>query len=86
LKSTLHNWKYGLWSRVSQKYRKQAVQINKDRKPGIPKSFLHGLDPLRKAILLTAGDKTGISQKRFYKTLIAKADDRYDVHLNALKG
>lgn len=43
-------------------------------------------DPLRKAILLTAGDKTGVSQKRFYKKLIAKADNRYDLHLNALKG
>lgn len=42
-------------------------------------------DPERKAILLTAGDKAGVNQKRFYKTLIAKADDRFDQHLAAQK-
>ncbi|MGF1676387.1 MAG: type II toxin-antitoxin system RelE/ParE family toxin [Rivularia sp. (in: cyanobacteria)] len=31
-------------------------------------------DPKRKGILLVAGDKSGTSQKRFYKQLIAKAD------------
>ena len=30
-------------------------------------------DPERKAILLVAGDKAGVAQKRFYKALIAKA-------------
>lgn len=38
-------------------------------------------DPDRKAILLVAGDKSGVGQRRFYKTLIAKADDRFDHHL-----
>jgi hypothetical protein len=42
-------------------------------------------DPRRKAILLVAGDKSGGSQKRFYKLLIAKADDRFDAHLARLK-
>jgi len=42
-------------------------------------------DPKRKAILLVAGDKSGVSQKKFYKRLIAKADDRYDAHLARLK-
>jgi hypothetical protein len=42
-------------------------------------------DPQRQAILLVAGDKSGISQKRFYKTLIDKADRRYSGHLEALK-
>src|SRR5213596_441869 len=42
-------------------------------------------DPKRKAILLVAGDKSGVSEKRFYKQLIAKADDRFDVHLARLK-
>src|SRR5262245_62775330 len=32
-------------------------------------------DPKRKAILLVAGDKSGGSEKRFYKQLIAKADE-----------
>ena len=42
-------------------------------------------DPRRKAILLVAGDKSGGSEKRFYKQLIAKADDRFDAHLMHLK-
>ena len=33
-------------------------------------------DPERKAILLAAGDKSGVSEKRLYKTLIARADKR----------
>jgi hypothetical protein len=43
-------------------------------------------DPTRKAIVLVAGDKAGTSQKRFYKTLIAKADSRFADHLETLKG
>src|ERR1035438_10009458 len=39
----------------------------------------------RAAILLVAGDKSGVSQKRFYKQLIAKADELFDAHLAALK-
>lgn len=38
-------------------------------------------DPERQAILLVAGDKAGVAQKRFYKTLIATADQRFDEHL-----
>jgi hypothetical protein len=44
-----------------------------------------GLDPKRRAILLVAGDKTGVSEKKFYKRLIAKADARYGQHLEKLK-
>src|SRR5438445_12673773 len=32
-------------------------------------------DPDRAALLLVAGNKSGISQKRFYKQLIAKSDE-----------
>lgn len=39
----------------------------------------------RKAILLVGGDKSGTSQKRFYKELIKKADARFDDHLSKLK-
>ena len=39
-------------------------------------------DPKRHAILLTAGDKAGANAKRFYKRLIAKADVRFDQHLD----
>jgi hypothetical protein len=42
-------------------------------------------DTKRKAILLVAGDKSGGSEKRFYKQLIARADDRFDAHLARLK-
>ncbi|MGI8978850.1 MAG: type II toxin-antitoxin system RelE/ParE family toxin [Pirellulaceae bacterium] len=42
-------------------------------------------DPDRTGILLVAGDKSGVSQKRFYKRLIAKADDLFDTHLAKLK-
>jgi hypothetical protein len=38
-------------------------------------------DPKRRAIVLIAGDKSGVSESRFYKTLIAKADQRFDQHL-----
>lgn len=41
----------------------------------------YAFDPERRAILLVAGDKSGVAQKRFYKTLIAKADARFDRHL-----
>ena len=42
-------------------------------------------DPKRKAILLVAGDKSGVSERRFYRELIRKADDRLDDHLARLK-
>ena len=42
-------------------------------------------DPERRAILLVAGDKSGGSQKRFYRKLIAKADFRFSEHLESLK-
>ena len=38
-------------------------------------------DPERRAILLVAGDKSGGSARRFYRTLIARADARFDQHL-----
>jgi hypothetical protein len=42
-------------------------------------------DPRRQAILLVAGDKSGVSEKRFYRNLIAKADERFDGHLDRLR-
>jgi hypothetical protein len=42
-------------------------------------------DPRRSAILLTAGDKVGQSQKRFYQQLIEVADRRFRDHLSQLK-
>lgn len=42
-------------------------------------------DPTRSAILLVGGNKMGTSQPRFYKQLIARADELYDAHLVALR-
>ena len=42
-------------------------------------------DKKRKAVLLVAGDKSGGSEKRFYRDLIRKADERLDAHLARLK-
>ena len=42
-------------------------------------------DPNRKAIVLVAGDKSGISERRFYRRLIEKADARFDAHLAKIK-
>jgi len=42
-------------------------------------------DPRRNAILLVAGDKSGVSEAKFYKRLIEKADRRYKEHLEALE-
>ena len=38
-------------------------------------------DPARNAVLLVAGDKSGGSVRRFYRTLVRKADERFDRHL-----
>ena len=42
-------------------------------------------EPRRKAILLVCGDKSGGSEKRFYRHLIRKADKRFDAHLASIR-
>jgi hypothetical protein len=42
-------------------------------------------DPARRGVILVAADKAGVSQDRFYKTLIAKADKRFAVHLKTTR-
>jgi hypothetical protein len=42
-------------------------------------------DPRRRAILLVAGDKADVSARRFYRTLVRKADARFDTHLARLR-
>ena len=42
-------------------------------------------DTKRKAILLVAGDKSGVGERRFYREMIRKADDRFDAHQARLK-
>jgi hypothetical protein len=41
-------------------------------------------DPQRRGILLVAGDKAGVSESKFCKRLIAKADARFEEHLKHL--
>lgn len=42
-------------------------------------------DTDRKAVLLVCGDKSGGSERRFYRQLIEKADHRFDSHLDRIK-
>ena len=46
----------------------------------------YAFDPKREGILLAAGNKSGVSESRFYKQLILKLDARFDSHLKKLKG
>lgn len=43
------------------------------------------LDPKQHAVLLVAGDKSGVGEKKFYRHLIDKADARYKRHVQKLK-
>lgn len=38
-------------------------------------------DPSRSAVMLVAGDKIGVDQDRFYRSLIKRADERFVRHL-----
>ncbi len=42
-------------------------------------------DSKRRAILLVAGDKSGISKDRFYRSLIEVAESRFDQHQRTIK-
>jgi len=42
-------------------------------------------DSRRHGVLLVAGDKSGVSEGRFYRQLIARADQRYAAHLERLR-
>lgn len=43
--------------------------------------FAYAFDPKRKGIVLIGADKSGKNQKQFYKTLIKKAEERYEKYL-----
>ena len=47
--------------------------------------FAFAFDPNRRAIVLCGGDKSGGSERRFYRKLIAKADGRFDDRLARIK-
>ena len=55
------------------------------RTPGAVIRITFAFDPNRSAILLCAGNKSGVSQKRFYKQFIARADALYDAHVARLR-
>ncbi|MBD2812388.1 type II toxin-antitoxin system RelE/ParE family toxin [Xenorhabdus sp. Vera] len=52
---------------------------------GRPIRAFFAFDPLRQAIVLCAGDKTG-NEKRFYKEMISIADAEYETYLENLEG
>ena len=47
--------------------------------------FAFAFDLNRHAILLCAGNKAGVSTKRFCRRLIERADRLFDAHLRALR-
>ena len=47
---------------------------------------LFAFGPDRRAILPAAGDKSGVNEGRFYRQLIARADERFGRHLDAMEG
>jgi hypothetical protein len=47
--------------------------------------FAFAFDPRRRAIVLVGGDKSGVSEKKFYRQLVEKADARFEEHLTRLK-
>jgi hypothetical protein len=60
----------------------------KELRPGSTGSseirILFAFDPIRRAVLLVAGDKSG-NWRGWYETAIPLADDRYDAHLAELE-
>ena len=44
----------------------------------------YAFDTGREGIVLVAGDKSGVSERRFYRRLIARSDERFTGHLEAL--
>jgi hypothetical protein len=47
--------------------------------------FAYAFDPARRAIILCGGDKSGGSEKRFYRQLVEKADRRFAEHVARIK-
>lgn len=43
-------------------------------------------DPDRMAVLLIGGDKAGVNERRFYRQLMARAEELYDRHLARVRG
>lgn len=50
---------------------------------GRPYRVLYAFDPIRVALLLLGGDKTG--DERWYEKMVPKADAIYEEHLRTIK-
>lgn len=59
-------------------------ELRADTKDSIMR-IAFAFDPERAAILLVGANKVGVSQKRFYKQLIATADQLFEAHLAKIK-
>ncbi len=53
---------------------------------GNPVRAFFAFDPVRRAIVLCAGDKTGVNQKQFYRSMIRMAEAEYRRHLMQMEG
>lgn len=53
---------------------------------GKPIRAFFAFDPVRRAIVLCAGNKTGFNQKQFYRTMIRLAEVEYCKHLARMEG
>ncbi|MEL0552720.1 MULTISPECIES: type II toxin-antitoxin system RelE/ParE family toxin [Enterobacteriaceae] len=49
---------------------------------GNPVRAFFAFDPSRRGIVLCAGDKTGLNEKKFYSDMLKLADAEYRKHLN----
>ena len=61
----------------------KELRIQHDGKP--IRAFF-AFDPVRRAIVLCAGDKTGVNQKQFYRKMISMAEAEYRRHLVQMEG
>ncbi|WBM72897.1 type II toxin-antitoxin system RelE/ParE family toxin [Buttiauxella sp. WJP83] len=52
---------------------------------GVPVRAFFAFDPVRRAIVLCAGDKTGLNEKQFYRDMIRLAESEYCKHLAHLE-
>jgi len=73
---------YPLSSRVSTSRHPQLRELRVQH-AGRPLRVLYAFDPLRTAILLLGGDKTG--DERWYERTVPRADRLYDEHLMSLR-
>ncbi|WP_202300746.1 type II toxin-antitoxin system RelE/ParE family toxin [Dryocola clanedunensis] len=52
---------------------------------GAPVRAFFAFDPVRQAIILCAGDKTGVNEKRFYQAMINLAEKEYRHHIASME-